>query len=479
MHCKSCEILIEDKLKKIDPSWKIVVSNKSETAEITYGNEMLNEELIVTELKKMGYKIEIQNKKEETVLDDINKHDFLGLKDSLKNKNIFSKDKKNYYELLIAVIIFIALYMLFGILKLDKIFTVNMSSSSISWYVAILIGITAGVSTCMALVGGLIIGVSAKFASKYPNLNTKQKFIPHLFFNFGRIFGFFILGGLIGVIGSVLKVSTSLIGLLTIFVGVYMFVLGLQLLNIFPFISKFKITLPKSISRFFGITDEKKYSNKGTILLGALTFFLPCGFTQAMQLYAMSSGGFISGGLIMALFAIGTTPGLLGIGWLTSFVKGRFSGIFFKFTGFVVILFSLFNFNNGYNLTLVKDNNLTNNISDSKNTSSCSLEKDGANVCSLNNVDINDIQIIKANFNVKDDIVPTVFRVNVNKPVRLEINASENGSGCMSSIMIPGVYNEYKFIEKGLNVLNFTPTKIGSYPITCAMGVKRGTLIVQ
>ncbi len=461
MHCKACEILIEDKLKEINLNWKIVVNNKKETAEIFYDNEVPNEELIRTELKKMGYDIEVQDQKFIT-----------------KNKNIFSREKKSYKELLIAGAMFVILYMLFGLLKLDKIFTVDMSSNSVSLSTAILIGLAAGVSTCMALVGGLIVGVSAKFASKYPNLNTKQKFIPHLFFNFGRIFGFFIFGGIIGAVGSVFKISTSLVGLLTIFVGIYMFILGLQLLNIFPFISKFKITLPKSISRFFGITDEKKYSNKRTILLGALTFFLPCGFTQAMQLYAISSGSFITGGLIMALFAIGTTPGLLGIGWLTSFIKGRFSGVFFKFIGFAVILFSIFNFNNGYNLTLVKNNNL-NNSYNSKNISSCSLEKDGANVCSLDNIDINNIQIIKANFNVKDDISPTVFRVNVNKPVRFEINASEDGSGCMSSIMIPGMYNEYKFIKKGLNVLNFTPTKVGSYPITCAMGVKRGTLIVQ
>ena len=461
MHCKACEILIEDKLKEINLNWKIVVNNKKETAEIFYDNEVPNEELIRTELKKMGYDIEVQDQKFIT-----------------KNKNIFSREKKSYKELLIAGAMFVILYMLFGLLKLDKIFTVDMSSNSVSLSTAILIGLAAGVSTCMALVGGLIVGVSAKFASKYPNLNTKQKFIPHLFFNFGRIFGFFIFGGIIGAVGSVFKISTSLVGLLTIFVGIYMFILGLQLLNIFPFISKFKITLPKSISRFFGITDEKKYSNKRTILLGALTFFLPCGFTQAMQLYAISSGSFITGGLIMALFAIGTTPGLLGIGWLTSFIKGRFSGVFFKFIGFAVILFSIFNFNNGYNLTLVKNNNL-NNSYNSKNISSCSLEKDGANVCSLDNIDINNIQIIKANFNVKDDISPTVFRVNVNKPVRFEINASEDGSGCMSSIMIPGMYNEYKFIKKGLNVLNFTPTKVGSYPITCAMGVKRGALIVQ
>lgn len=87
-----------------------------------------------------------------------------------------------------------------------------------------------------------------------------------------------------------------------------MLLLGLQLTGLFPILSKINFTLPKSISRFFGITDNKIYSHKGTILLGALTFFLPCGFTQAMQLYAISSGNFISGALIMSLFAIGTKP---------------------------------------------------------------------------------------------------------------------------------------------------------------------------
>ena len=34
-------------------------------------------------------------------------------------------------------------------------------------------------------------------------------------------------------------------------------------------------------------------------------------------------------------------------------------------------------------------------------------------------------------------------------------------------------------IKKGIFSITFTPTKVGNYPITCAMGVNRGTLIVQ
>lgn len=448
MHCKSCEILIEDKLQGTNNVEKINVDCQTGLAEIYYKDIKPNHAEIKKALKSMGYEVE-----------ELERQEMEKFSDKVK---IVSKDKKNYYELLIAGIIFLTLYMLFGVLKLDKMFTVDMSSSTVSWSTAVLIGLTAGVSTCMALVGGLIMGVSTKFAEKYPNLNAKQKFIPHVFFNIGRVLGFFLLGGILGLAGSAFKISFSLTGLLTIGVGIFMFLLGVQLLNIFPIISNFKLTLPKEISRFFGITDERNYSNKGTLLLGALTFFLPCGFTQAMQIYAISSGNFISGGLIMALFAIGTAPGLLGIGGLTSFIKGKFSGIFFKIVGLAVIIFSLFNLSNGYNLTLVG--------------------KYESNIANINTVDVadeKDVQIIKANFNVADDISPTTFRVNVGKPVRFEINASENGSGCMSTIMIPGVYNKATFIKKGIFSITFTPTKVGNYPITCAMGVNRGTLIVQ
>ena len=39
------------------------------------------------------------------------------------------------------------------------------------------------------------------------------------------------------------------------------------------------------------------------LLVGVVTFFLPCGFTQAMQIYAVSTGSFWLGGLSLAIFA--------------------------------------------------------------------------------------------------------------------------------------------------------------------------------
>ena len=55
---------------------------------------------------------------------------------------------------------------------------------------------------------------------------------------------------------------------------------------------------------------------------GAATFFLPCGFTQAVQLYALSTGSPVSAGLTMAVFAVGTSPGLLALASLPNLGRG-------------------------------------------------------------------------------------------------------------------------------------------------------------
>ena len=478
MHCKSCEILIEDKLKNSHHVEKINVNCKTGIAEIYYKDKEPNEQEIKKDLKVMGY--DILEKINEEEFEKINKNS-----DNDDNK-IFSKNKTDYTELLTAGIIFLTLYILFGLLKLDKLFAVNVSSSSVSWSTAILVGLTAGVSSCMALVGGLIMGVSTKFSEKHPNLTAKQKFIPHVFFNLGRILGFFMLGGVLGLVGSAFKISISLTGILTIGVGIFMLLLGAQLLNIFPFISKFKFTLPKSISRFFGITDEKQYSHKGTMLLGALTFFLPCGFTQAMQLYAVSSGGFFSGGIIMALFALGTAPGLLGVGGLTSFIKGKFSGIFFKVAGIAVVAFALFDLNNGYNLMLVggfKINNVQNN------QSACSVDSTSP-ACTLNNnnnnnnntssnitdnvTEVNGKQIIK--IKVDSGYSPSTTNAKAGVPTQIEFDGG-SGYDCSHGVNIPSIGYSGRVPTNSSIFTDLGNQAVGSVLSgTCSMGMYNFTI---
>ena len=78
--------------------------------------------------------------------------------------------------------------------------------------------------------------------------------------------------------------------------------------------------------------------------MGIATFFLPCGFTQSMQLYTLTTGTFMRGGMTMLAFALGTLPVLALISFSSFSIKNSAkSGIFFKSAGLIVILFALFN----------------------------------------------------------------------------------------------------------------------------------------
>jgi sulfite exporter TauE/SafE len=95
--------------------------------------------------------------------------------------------------------------------------------------------------------------------------------------------------------------SNIFLGSMTVLVGVVMFLLGLNLTNLSPRIGSFSPTLPKLLGKHIKGDSNTKIS---TMFTGAVTFFLPCGFTLAMQVYAVSTGNFLTGALVMLLFAL-------------------------------------------------------------------------------------------------------------------------------------------------------------------------------
>ncbi|KKP40031.1 MAG: heavy metal transport/detoxification protein [Candidatus Peregrinibacteria bacterium GW2011_GWF2_33_10] len=434
MHCKSCEILIEDSLKEISGVSKVFVSLKRKEAEI-HSNRVLKSEEISHKVEEAGYEVGFDDK-----------------------KHWFSRDLNEYKDLLKAFLVFLVLYFFVKTLGLTSISVGGGTPSSLP--VVFLVGLTAGVSTCMALVGGLVLGISARHAEKHPEATALQNFRPHVFFNIGRIISYFLLGGLIGMIGKAFQLSGIVLGTLIIAVGLVMFLLGLQLTEISPRLSSFKFTLPSSISKALGIRKhhEKEYSHLNSMFVGALTFFLPCGFTQAMQLYAMTTGSFTQGALIMSIFALGTTPGLLGVGGLASVLKGQSAKKFFKFAGLVVLFLAVFNITNGYNLTgwgafNFSQNNQIQNVNDE-------------NVSIENGVQI--VKMEQGTFGYS----PDEFIIKKGIPVKWIVN-SENQYTCASSI-----YSQKLGISKtliaGENVIEFTPDQTGQIPFSCSMGMYTG-----
>ena len=180
----------------------------------------------------------------------------------------------------------------------------------------LVLGLTAGISTCMAMVGGLVLGFSASHAAALAargetGLPFATRMRPQLAFNAGRIVGFGALGALLGALGSTMSLPTRVTGVLVLVVAVVMFLLGIRLTGVSPRVAAWSPRLPSGLGRLLGIEDAAQagYSHWRTALVGAATFFLPCGFTQAAQVYALSTASPLAAGAIMATFAVGTTPG--------------------------------------------------------------------------------------------------------------------------------------------------------------------------
>ena len=435
MHCRSCEITLGQALEKVPRVTNASVSLKTKTATIEAESPPSQAELLKA-VRAAGY--DIGDSKQPWL----------------------SHNPDDYKDLCIGILIIAGLAVLYNVLGVNKIITTgSISSGGIG--VALLTGLAAGLSTCMALVGGLVLSLSARHAKKHPNATAMQKFRPHIFFNLSRIISFFIFGGLIGVLGATIQLQGAPLGILMIIVGVVMFSLGLQLTSVMPRLSSISLTLPPSVSKLLGLKKhtEKEYSHQSAIALGSISFFLPCGFTQVMQLYAMSTGSFVTGAVVMGVFAIGTAPGLLGVGSLTSFIKGKSAGRFFKVAGVAVMVMALLNINSGYTLTGWQMLSFTS----PKDAETSSL----------------DSQTIKTTYTLAKDIIPSKFTLKSSQDYKLVVDSQDDGQGCMSTIMIPGLFDTPLLLEKGKQqVLTFRTKAPGTYKITCAMGINRGTITV-
>ncbi|MEI8061649.1 MAG: sulfite exporter TauE/SafE family protein [Candidatus Berkelbacteria bacterium] len=438
MHCRSCEILIAEKLKE-NPDIKNVSVNYKKSEAWIYSHHPLKMNEIKDAVSEAGYEVGTDNA-----------------------KSWISTNYNDYFDLLVSVLVIMIVYLLgkqFGIWNIDL-----GAKNSEGLLFVLLIGLTAGVSSCMALVGGLILGISARFAEKHPEATSGEKFRPHLFFQLGRIISYILFGGLIGLIGHAFQLSSTLLGLLSIIVGIVMITLGLQLTELFPKISNSGIALPAGIAKFLGIKNRqtREYSHANSVLLGALTFFLPCGFTQAMQLYALNSGNFWSGAAIMGVFAIGTAPGLLGIGGLTSFLRGNLAKKFFKFAGVVVVVFAVVNISNGLNLIGWKSTFVGRSDSPAVSTPSVAVP------------DKNGVQVINMT-QLAGGYEPNQFTIKQGIPVKWVINSTSDT--CASSISMPkmGIRQNLKH---GENVIEFTPKNIGTLNFSCLMGMYTGSFNV-
>jgi len=311
MHCNACVILTENELNNLSNVISAKSSLKTHSVEIAGDFGGRSQEVIAEELTKILFKYGYS----------------LSLEKQIRNKN--------WADFKIAIPVAFSFVALF--VALQKMGIVNLvNADNVTYGTAFVIGIVASLSTCMAVVGGLLLSMSATFAKE------GQQFKPQVFFHIGRIVSFFILGGVIGMVGATFQLGTIGTFILGIIIGLTMLIMGANLLDVFHFAKIFQPVMPKFISKHaLGVS---KFNHTLTpLLIGVVTFFLPCGFTQSMQIYTLSTASFMQGGLTMLAFALGTLPALALVSFSSFSIQNSKSGIFFKSAGLVVIMFALFN----------------------------------------------------------------------------------------------------------------------------------------
>ncbi|KKR43212.1 MAG: hypothetical protein UT79_C0008G0008 [Candidatus Moranbacteria bacterium GW2011_GWC2_40_12] len=306
-HCASCKILIEDVLGEQDFVKNIRVNLKKEIVEIEIDSDQHPDELariLTDKIRSNGYILSTEKVIQEKKRDDaIWKAIPIGL----------------------AFLVIFFMFQKSGILNLGI-------GGRITPVTSFIIGLIASVSSCLAIVGGLVLSLSAKVSQD--NVSDKKNFV---LFHSGRLLSFAILGGILGAIGDAIGINFTFTAILGLLASLVMLLLGLNLIGVFV---KNKVALPSGIFNFFRKIEHKTLT---PLIIGFGTFFLPCGFTQSMQVSALGSGSFMSGLLLMLAFALGTLPMLLFLSFgSASFAHSKYAPLFFKSVGVVVVGLGIF-----------------------------------------------------------------------------------------------------------------------------------------
>lgn len=431
MTCVNCQSKIQKKLQNTAGIREAEVSYSQGTATVVYDTDILSLHDISAAIKKLNYE----------VVDDEQA--------SLNPKRIIG----------ISVII-LALYLFiqqFGILNL--LVPSQLAEANMGYGMLFVIGLITSVH-CVAMCGGINLSQCIPTKSSEEGTNTRLiSLSPAFLYNLGRVISYTIVGFIVGALGSVITFSGTAQGILKLAAGVFMVIMGINMLGIFPWLRKFNPRMPKIFARKI---EEKKTRHQGPLVVGLLNGLMPCGPLQAMQIYALSTGSAFAGALSMFLFSLGTVPLMFGLGAFSTLLSRRFSSKMMTAGAILVVVLGLSMFSQGWSVSGMNSLPLRSSSS-SYATGDASSTMEG------------DVQVIKSTLSPRR--YPAIT-VEAGVPVKWIIDAPEGSiNGCNNTMIIPAYNIEHAF-KTGENIIQFTPEQTGTVSYSCWMGMIRSTITV-
>ena len=436
--CTSCETRIENKLIKIDGIQEVEVSFVTSILQIIYDADKISIEEIIKAIEKLDY----------------------GVKKDITETNSKVAKNPNNQLIIIGILIFGAYLIIKNTIGFNFIPDIN---PNMGYGILFVVGLLTSLH-CVAMCGGINLSVCVAYKFDKEETSKLAKLKPSFMYNAGRVISYTIIGGIVGALGSVFSISNAGSAFITIFAGAFMVIMGLNMLNIFPWLRRINPHMPKIFAT--KIHNEKK--NKGPFVVGLLNGLMPCGPLQAMQLYALGTGSFIAGSLSMLAFSLGTVPLLFVFGALGSLLSSKFSKNMIKASAMLVIVLGFVMVNRGVAFTGFSMNSI---MAHSSGNTSGDVSSVNQNTAVVNG----NTQEIKST--LESGKYPEIT-VKAGVPVKWTITAdAKNLNGCNNQIIIPQ-YNVKQKLVVGDNIITFTPTKTGTFGYSCWMGMIRSNITV-
>ncbi len=168
---------------------------------------------------------------------------------------------------------------------------------------------------CVGMCGPIALALPVGKSSNF------ELILSRIFYNFGRIVTYSVLGAIFGLFGKGIQIA-GIQSYASIAVGLFILIYYLM-----PAKYKYKFSLTSPYKLFSGIVKKgfakltKTGSPQALFLFGIINGLLPCGFVYVALAGAITTGSFISGALFMALFGLGTTPIMLATSLVGKFLN--------------------------------------------------------------------------------------------------------------------------------------------------------------
>ena len=342
------------------------------------------------------------------------------------------------------------------------------------YMVAFITGLTTGGLSCLAVQGGLLASSIGRqleqdmlAQGKRSNTSSNQKTrraVSILLFLVSKVAAYTLLGFLLGALGSVLSLNSTLRAILLIAIGIFMVGNGLRMLNVHPIFRYFVIEPPSSITRYIRRKSKSNLDYFTPVVLGALTVFIPCGVTQAMMAVALASGSAAEGAAIMFAFTLGTTPVFFAVAFLATELGSRVEKAFMRFVAVVVLIVGFLTIESGLALT-----------GSPYSVASLLQGREVASAQSPAPVAAKPGDLILAAEN--NGYYPEVLYAKAETPILLNV-VTDNTTSCSRAFVIPSLGVETILPRTGTVSIEIPPQESGAVlRFTCSMGMYTGQIV--